>query len=205
MIRNSPNKLLPKLLLVGAIIAVRFLPFFLGKTLFFGDNYSLLVPGRIFTASWLREGILPLWNPYLFAGISWVGDINQSIIYPTTLIFLIFKAAGALNLTILIHIFITFLGMFCLTKVWTKNTWTAIIAGVMWMFSTQVTGSINNLATLHSFKRPVNWYVNQGYLFVSPFCHLAIFRRLSTTSNVCSDIGSDIFLVMEMCFVKTID
>lgn len=134
-----------------AISLVRFFPvFFLGKTLYFGDNYSLLVPGKIFTAYWLKQGIVPLWNPSIFSGISWIGDITQSIFYPSSLYFLMFPNGIALSVTVLSHLFITMVGMYLLAKTFSRSHWTALLVSGLWMLSSQVTGSANNLATLQS-------------------------------------------------------
>lgn len=142
------------------LILIRFFPFLLGKTLVFGDNYSLLVPGKIFTAGWLKEGIFPLWNPYLFSGIPWIGDITQSVFYPSTLLFVIFPAFLALNINIMLHLLIAYWGMYQLAKEWIKNHAWSLVAAVLWMFSTQMTGSINNLATLQSLA----WFPLISYL-----------------------------------------
>ncbi|OGJ37589.1 MAG: hypothetical protein A2383_01050 [Candidatus Pacebacteria bacterium RIFOXYB1_FULL_39_46] len=135
-------------LLFILIILLRFWPFFQGKTLVFGDNYSLLVPVRLFTADWLKQGVLPLWNPLNFAGIPWLGDINP--LYPGIWSFVIFPPALALNLTVIGHLLISYAGMYLLAKAWLKKHAWAIISAVFWMLSTQITGSINNLATLQS-------------------------------------------------------
>lgn len=176
---------------VGLILLlIRFWPLFVGRTLLFGDNYSLMVPGKLFIAEWLRQGILPLWNPYALGGLSLVGDINQSLWYPSTLLFVWFSPATALNLIVLSHELIAFLGMFGLSWHWLqtgiarsgvgsidaaqsaagvrsarKSTaksssflisdewihfWLACLAGVLWMFSPQVSGAINNIATIQS-------------------------------------------------------
>lgn len=148
------------LLVFFIIIILRFFPFwFLNKTLVFGDNYSLLMPGKIFTANWLKQGILPLWNPEVFSGMPWIADISQSVIYPSTLFFIIFKPALALNLTIAAHLFIAYLGMYLLAKKWQLKHPYTLIAAVLWMLSTQVTGSINNLSTLQS----IVWLPLLGY------------------------------------------
>lgn len=131
-------------------IAIRFLPFLFGKTLVFGDNFSLMMPGKIFTAEWLKQGVLPLWNPYVFAGMPWVADINQSVLYPSTLLFLVFSPAIALNLLLISHALVAYSGMYLLAKLWFKDHWWAILAGGLWMFSTQVSGSMNNFSTLQS-------------------------------------------------------
>lgn len=141
----------PIFLLWLCISIVRFFPSFLfGKTLFFGDNYSLLIPGKIFTAQWLKHGILPLWNPTILSGISWIGDISQSILYPSTLLFIIFHPGIALTLTIAIHLLIAMVGMYLLSLQFVKNTHAALFASILWTLSTQMTGNMNNLATIQS-------------------------------------------------------
>ena len=129
---------------------LRFYPMLLGKTLIFGDNYSLMVPGKLFTTNWLKQGVLPLWNPNIFAGLPWIGDVNQSILYPSTLLFLVFKPAMALNLTFILHLFIAYLGMYYLLKLVVRDHPSQIIGAVLWMLSTQVAGSLHNISTLQS-------------------------------------------------------
>ena len=133
------------------VIFFRFLPFFLSnKTLVFGDNYSLMVPGKIFTANWIKQGMLPLWNPHLFSGIPWIADINQSVIYPSTLLFIFLSADKALVWTVILHLLLTYTGMFLLVKKITNKSYQAVLAGCLWMLSTQISGSINNLSTIQS-------------------------------------------------------
>lgn len=131
-------------------VTIRFLPFLLGKTLIFGDNYSLMIPGKIFTAEWLKQGVLPLWNPYIFSGMPWMADINQSVFYPSTLLFMVFSPVVAFNLLLVSHSFIAFTGMYFLAKKWVKDHWLALLAGVLWMFSARVTESLNNISILQS-------------------------------------------------------
>lgn len=165
-------------------LVVRFWPLLIGKTLLFGDNYSLMVPGKSLIAEWLRQGVLPLWNPYALGGLSLVGDINQSLWYPSSVLFVLFSPAIALNIVILSHELIAFVGMFGLSWWWLQSRviqndaciidtthslrkttaksmsaqvandwvrfWLACLAGVLWMFSPQVSGAINNIATIQS-------------------------------------------------------
>ncbi len=140
------------LLVIIGVILVHFSPMMAGRTLIFGDNYSLLVPGKVFTAYWLRHGQLPLWNPYLFSGITWIGDITQSVVYPSTLVFAVLPPAWALNVTIVGHVLFTAVGMYFLAKAWGRSTLAAVVASILWLLSTQVTGSINNLATIQSLS-----------------------------------------------------
>lgn len=138
------------IILAFLFVSLQLYPMFAGQTLFYGDNYSLLVPGKLFTANWLRQGILPLWNPTIFGGISWIGDISQSLLYPSTILFVIFPPALALNATIFIHLVGTWLAMYYLAKRLTKDIFASTIAATIWTLSPQIAGSMNNLATLQS-------------------------------------------------------
>jgi len=135
-----------------ALILCVYFPLLTGKSLLYGDNYSLMVPGKVFTAHWLQQGVLPFWNPTIFAGIPWIGDINQSIIYPTTLLFVFLPPAIALNVTILIHVISTFVGMSVLARRLSAAKWASFLAAILWTFNPQITGSINNISTLQSLS-----------------------------------------------------
>ncbi len=51
-----------------------------------GDLAQFLYPTYKFAAEWWRRGVIPLWNPYLFGGAPFVGDIQSGIFYPLNLL-----------------------------------------------------------------------------------------------------------------------
>lgn len=137
------------------LLSLRFYPMiFQQKVSVFGDNYSLMVPGKIFLADWLKKGILPLWNPQIFSGLPLINDINQSVLYFTTGLFVLFKPAVALNLSVIVHVLLTMWGAYLLVKFWLKDKKLALLAAALWGLSTQISGSINNLSTIQS----VTWF-----------------------------------------------
>lgn len=138
------------LLMCICLTALLFFPLLFGKVLFFGDNFSLLVPGKIFTAQHLRSGEFALWNPNLFLGQSWIGNINESILYPSTLIFLWLNPGTALSLTIILHTIFTGCGAYLLSKRWIKLPWARLITVAVWMLSLQWIATIDNLAVNQS-------------------------------------------------------
>lgn len=141
---------LAPLSILGLGLGLRLWPVLLGHALVFGDNYSLMVPGKIFTAWWLRQGVLPMWNPWLFSGLSWIGEINQSVLYPSTAVFMIWSPAVALSLTVLWHLVWSWAGAWWFGRSQNLSGPSAALLASLWSFSTQVTGSINNLSTLQS-------------------------------------------------------
>ncbi len=51
-----------------------------------GDLAQFLYPTYSFAAQSWRQGVIPLWNPYLFSGAPFVGDSQSGIFYPINLI-----------------------------------------------------------------------------------------------------------------------
>ncbi len=51
-----------------------------------GDLGQFLYPTYKFAAEWWLRGVVPLWNPYLFGGMPFVGDIQSGIFYPLNLL-----------------------------------------------------------------------------------------------------------------------
>ena len=139
------------LFFIFTFLILRFFPLiFFGKTLIWGDNYSLMVPGKIYIAENLKKGILPLWNSEILSGIPLINDINQSVLYFTTLLFYFFPPNLALNFSIIIHVFLVMMGTYFLVKEIAKKNQSALLGAILMGLSTQVSGSINNLSTIQS-------------------------------------------------------
>lgn len=51
-----------------------------------GDLAGFLYPTYSFAQAWITRGILPLWNPYIFGGAPFVGDIQTALFYPPNLL-----------------------------------------------------------------------------------------------------------------------
>ena len=80
-----------------------------------GDLAQFLYPTYSFAAEWWRRGVVPLWNPYLFAGAPFVGDSQSGIFYPLNLLtFLISSPLTFREMEFLsvLHFFIAGAGMF---------------------------------------------------------------------------------------------
>jgi hypothetical protein len=70
-----------------------------------GDAKDYYLPGRAFSASILKSGALPAWNPYIYGGYPQIADVQTGFFYPPNLIlFLLFKPAVAFNLAIVFNV-----------------------------------------------------------------------------------------------------
>ena len=61
---------------------------------------------RAFAAESLRAGHVPLWNPYSYAGEPFLGGFQSALYYPPNLVFLVLPLCRALNLSLVIHLFL---------------------------------------------------------------------------------------------------
>ncbi|MFQ6013876.1 MAG: YfhO family protein [Anaerolineae bacterium] len=84
-----------------------------------GDMVSLLYPVYHFAATNFRQGIIPLWNPHLYGGVPFAGDIQSGLFYPLNLaIFLLAPQITyrTLQLMVVVPIFLAGLFMYLLLR-----------------------------------------------------------------------------------------
>lgn len=94
-----------------------------------------------------------------------MADNNQSVFYFSTFLFVVFPPVVALNLNLIQHLFLTFWGMWFLARKLLRDWRAALLAAVLWAFSTQITGSINNFSTLQALSW-LPWVVWGGLVLV---------------------------------------
>jgi len=85
--------------------------------------------------NYLREEIVmgnfPMWNPFSFLGISFVGNIQSFIFYPLTIIYTIFPFPVAYKISLYLHYFITsYFFYLLLSQLKKKNK---IVPSIFWI------------------------------------------------------------------------
>lgn len=84
-----------------------------------GDLAGFLYPTYAFAQAWLTRGVLPLWNPYIFGGAPFVGDIQTALFYPPNLLtYVLSNPLGYRDLEYLavLHFYIAGAGMYALLR-----------------------------------------------------------------------------------------
>lgn len=76
------------------------------------DVLQQYAPWRKFYAETLRQGELPLWNPYMFCGTSFVGNGMSAIFYPPNLLFAALPVKVAFGWVAWLHLVLAGLFMF---------------------------------------------------------------------------------------------
>ncbi len=106
-----------------------------------GDLASFLYPYYAFAARELRAGRVPLWNPYVFSGMPFVGDVQSGLFYPLNLAqFALDPALSYQDMEALavLHLWLAGCGMFLLLRrlPGTRlSAWPALLGAVAFMFS----------------------------------------------------------------------
>jgi hypothetical protein len=82
----------------------------------------------------LAKGHLALWNPYLFCGMPFLGNLQAALLYPLNWFFMFFSLPMAINFFIILHTFL--MGFF--TYLWVRKLnlsfLSSLLAGLMMMF-----------------------------------------------------------------------
>jgi hypothetical protein len=81
-------------------------PLIRGEVFTFRDHSDYFQPLRYFTALELRQGRMPLWNPYNASGEPWLANPQTGVFYPPTWLFLLLPFATAYTIFLLLHLFL---------------------------------------------------------------------------------------------------
>jgi hypothetical protein len=121
------------LLILGGVLAAAlgaaWVP---GRTLFARDLTYLFHPMNVWTAENLQAGRMPLWNPFVSGGVSWLGQPQTGVFYPGNLFFWLFPFVGGLKLFHGAHFFVSALGGYLWARSAGGTRSKALAAGLLW-------------------------------------------------------------------------
>lgn len=71
------------------------------------DGIAQYYPWRLFAAETLRQGLLPLWNPYQFCGTPFIANGQSAVFYPLNFLFWVLPVARAFAWSAWLHLVLT--------------------------------------------------------------------------------------------------
>jgi hypothetical protein len=80
------------------------------------DLYTYFFPAKVYAAEALRRGELPLWNPYVFAGVPFLANVQMAVLYPPDLLFAVLEFHRALAVSQWLHLTGAGAGMYALCR-----------------------------------------------------------------------------------------
>ncbi len=143
--------------LLGLIVCMFADVLFTSKQIVLSNNGADLsaqfIYWRDFGVSQIKQGNLPLWNPHIFCGAPYMGGFQSALFYPPNLIYLVLPLARAINLSIIIHVFLGGLFMYLWTAYRKLHPLACLVAAVLFMFCGPhflhiFAGHLPNLCTL---------------------------------------------------------
>jgi hypothetical protein len=118
------------------LLALVHWPVIAGRSFFFRDVYLLSQPSLGFLGDSLRQGRIPLWNPFLHAGSPFLANPQSLATYPPAWLFsLISPAERAVDALIVFHLAIAAAGAYLLARTLTLQPLAAFVAAVSFAFS----------------------------------------------------------------------
>ncbi|MFN4243886.1 MAG: YfhO family protein [Tepidisphaerales bacterium] len=170
--------------LLAAVVLVLFSPVLFGPadrviSAPGSDVVSQFLGWREYGFERLADGDVPLWNPYLFSGQSFIGNWQTAMFYPPNALHLMLPAPRAINLLVAAHVYLA--GV--LTWLWLSQkgyrSWSATVAAGVFMLSAPLLGRI--------FAGHLTWVAAVAWM---PLVMLCIDRLLDGGRWVWAWLGS---------------
>ncbi|MEW6621111.1 MAG: YfhO family protein [bacterium] len=114
----------------------------------YGDIHRYFYPIRYFSASAIKEGIIPFWNPYLFAGIPNLAALQPAVFYPMSILTYIFPFFFGIKLFIISHFTLASIFTYLLMRNFNISRTGSLISSVTYGFGGFVLSVVDMLTTL---------------------------------------------------------
>ena len=116
-----------------------FLPATLGQIVLCPDDGVLInLPMRATVAQMIKDGVMPLWDPYIFGGMPLLGASQAGVFFPPNWLFLVFSSQAAINAEMILAYMVAGVGAF----VYARRTGAAITGALITGFAFQFAGFI---------------------------------------------------------------
>jgi len=128
------------LLLFAGMAGLFFYKILLGEAWLWEDMMYFSYPVRVFAATSMAMGHLPLWNPYTFSGMPFLADIQTTVLYLPCVALALFVRDGGLSfywleLMVIVHYVLAGWGMYLLASSFDLKRAPALFAGAAYMLS----------------------------------------------------------------------
>jgi hypothetical protein len=126
------------------------------------DIMDIYLPWKYFVGESIRNGHLPLWNPFLNSGFPQMGDPNTW--YPVSWIIALFRRYDiyAVHFEHLLHLYIAAIGMYKIGQYYRMSRSTSILIGAAYMFSGFFVGNAQHTGWIISGA----WFPFVYYYFI---------------------------------------
>jgi hypothetical protein len=87
-----------------------------GKVLSSFDSLVYFYPNAVYYAERVRQGVVPLWDPYLFAGAPFLANSQAGVLYPLNLLYLLGPVSRIYAVLLVFHVWWLAIGIYLLGR-----------------------------------------------------------------------------------------
>lgn len=139
-------------LLIALAPLLYFLPATLGRLVLAPDDALIFgLPLRVTAAQMIRDGHLPLWNPYIFCGMPLFASAQGGMLFPLNWALIFSGVRGAMNFAVLASYAAAGVGAFFYARRSGANLLGAIVTALVWQLGGVSIGQIGHTNILHVF------------------------------------------------------
>ena len=100
-----------------------------------GDAATYCYFMHLVSADLLAQGVLPLWNPFIFGGMPLLAALQPGVLYPPNLLFMVLPSKVAMNAVVLSNYFLALSGAYLYARAIRVERTGAIVTGITFAFS----------------------------------------------------------------------
>lgn len=134
--------------LVGLPLVVFVVPALFGHPAIAGDNVIQNFPLRTLSGRLVRQGHLPLWNPYIWSGSPLLGGLNGGSAYPFTFVFAVLAPVAAWVVNLLAVYWAAGLGVYVVLRQYKVRALPGVLAGLTYAFAGTLSGQMVHLGVV---------------------------------------------------------
>lgn len=131
---------------LGVLLAVPLLvfvvPALFGHAVVNADNQIQNLPLRALAGEDLRQGHLPLWNPYIWSGSPLLGGLNAGALYPFTWLFAFLPVLAAWTVNLVVVYVTAAVGMYALLRQQRLRPFAACLGAASFAFAGSMSAQI---------------------------------------------------------------
>lgn len=105
------------------------------KNFLITDPVRQQYPWKNLSINLIKEGDLPLWNPYSFSGTPLLANFQSATFYPLNVLFFILPFNLAWSLLIILGVFLSLVFMFYFLSNLKLNRWSSLLGSIVFAFS----------------------------------------------------------------------
>ncbi|HWQ31565.1 MAG TPA: YfhO family protein [Blastocatellia bacterium] len=99
-----------------------------------GDGWAYSLPMRLLLGEMIRQGTLPLWNPYSFAGMPLLASVQPGVLYPPNWLFAFLSPVAAMNAVTIITYQIALIGAYLYARAVRMQRTAALVTALIFTF-----------------------------------------------------------------------